>query len=147
MNNLFNTPFEISIRILLLLSAYAQPITVERILITDFISTYGKDFGITENNLNGDNSYRFSEFIARRELVKQAVKKLVLQRLIKPEGSKLGFIYTLTEDGRNLINEFVSSYAEKYVPTAKLAEEYLRDKKETEMLKLINEGAQTFEGE
>ncbi len=147
MNNLFNTPFEISIRVLLLLSAYSQPVTAEHILITDFITTYGKDFGITENNLNGDNSYRFSEFIARRELVQQAVKKLVLQRLIRPKGSKLGFVYALTDEGNNLIQEFVSSYAEKYLPTAKLAAEYLNGKKETEVLKLINERAQTFEGE
>ncbi|EGY1136949.1 hypothetical protein ATS86_000608 [Listeria monocytogenes] len=147
MNNLFNTPFEISIRVLLLLSAYSQPVTAERIMITDFITTYGKDFGITKNNLNGDNSYRFSEFIARRELVQQAVKKLVLQRLIKPNGSKLGFVYALTDEGSHLVQEFVSSYAEKYLPTAELAAEYLNEKNETEVLKLINERAQTFEGE
>lgn len=147
MNNFFNTSFEISIRILLLLSAYSQPISQERILITDFITTYAKDFGISDTNLNGDSSFRFSEFIARRELVQQAVKRLVLQRFIQPTGSNLGFVYTLTDDGKDLIPQFVSVYSAKYLETAKHAVKYLHGKNEINVLKQINERAQKFEGE
>lgn len=146
MNNLFNTPFEISVRVLLLLSTYQQPISFERILVTDFITTYGRDFKISDYNLNGDNVYRFSEFISRRELIKQALKKLVLQQLILPSPSELGFVYALSEDGQQLIPQFVSVYAEKYLEIAAHASEYLSEKKETVLLKEINERSQSQKG-
>lgn len=147
MNNLFNTTFEISIRVLLLLSKYHQPISFERILVTDFITTYGYDFEISDTNLNGDNSYRISEFIARRELIQRAIKKLVLQGLIQPSKDKLGFVYELSDDGKQLIPKFVSVYAEKYIQTANNTVEYLQDKSETELLKEINKRSQPLEGE
>lgn len=147
MNNLFNTTFEISIRVLLLLSKYHQPISFERILVTDFITTYGCDFEISDTNLNGDNSYRFSEFIARRELIQRAIKKLVLQGLIQPSKDNLGFVYELSNDGKQLIPKFVSVYAEKYIQTANNTVEYLQGKSETELLKEINKRSQPLEGE
>lgn len=147
MNSLFNTPFEISVRVLLLLSIYNQPISFKRILVTDFITTYGRDFEISDYNLNGDNSFRFSEFIARRELIQQAIKKLILQGLIQPSQNDLGFIYALSNDGQQMIPKFVSIYAEKYLETAKISAEYLKGKKEATLLKEINERSQSQKGD
>ena len=51
-NSPFNTEFEISLRILLLLSL-ENGISANRISAIDFISTYGKDFNVSKSDLNG----------------------------------------------------------------------------------------------
>ena len=147
MNSLFNTPFELSIRVLLLVYTYNQPISFKRILISDFITTYGKDFGISAMNLNGDNTFRFSEFIARRSLIQQAIKSLVIQELLNPTKNEFGFSYSLTKSGKEIIPQFVSIYAEKYLETAYKTKKFLGNKSETAVLKEINERAQALRGE
>lgn len=147
MNNLFNTPFEISIRVLLTLSIQSEPVSSDRILASDFITTYGQDFDIFTSNLNGDNSYHSSEFIARRSLVNTAIKKLVLQRLIQPSQNEQGFRYSLSDEGTLLIPKFVSIYAEKYLEVAESARLFLQDKTNKEALLLITEHEHLQKGE
>ena len=56
MTNVFNTTFELSLRVLLTLdSSNNSPRTVDIITALDFITVYGKDFGISDENLHGDN--------------------------------------------------------------------------------------------
>ncbi|WP_240113504.1 ABC-three component system middle component 2 [Enterococcus durans] len=147
MNNLFNTPFEVSIRILLTLSIQSIPVSSDRILASDFITTYGHDFDIFPSNLNGDNSYHSSEFIARRALVNAAIKKLVLQRLIQPSQNEQGFMYSLSDEGKLLIPKFVSIYAEKYLEVAERAKHFLKDRTDKEALLLITEQDYLQKGE
>lgn len=90
MNNVFNTPFEVSLRILFTLDIASRKMSVDLIAVSDFITVYGRDFGISDDNLHGDNSYRFGEFGVRRELVKEALKSLVLDALITAESTKEG---------------------------------------------------------
>ena len=68
MPKLFNTPFEVSLRILLILYA-VKPLsmTIDRISAYDLMSVYGQDFGISEQNLHGENQFSFSEFSAKRK--------------------------------------------------------------------------------
>ena len=60
MANIFNTDFEISLRGLLLLDAYDSYLSQDIIRDLDLLATYGKEFGVSETNLHGDNSYSFS---------------------------------------------------------------------------------------
>lgn len=147
MNNVFNTPFEISVRVLLTLSVQNQPISFDLIYISDFLTTYGRDFEITETNLNGDNSYHFSEFVTRRSLTQDAIKKLILQRLVKPSQNKQGFLFELTDSGKAIVPEFISVYAEKYLEAANQTTIFLKGKKEADILKLINTKAKSSKGD
>ena len=52
--NLFNTPFEMELRSLLLLSVLGESqVSIERVVILDFISCYGADFELAAINLHG----------------------------------------------------------------------------------------------
>ncbi len=68
MNNIFNTSFEVSLRILIILNTVQTRLSIDRITALDFIAIYGKDFGVSEYNLHGDNDYRFSEYRLYAEL-------------------------------------------------------------------------------
>ena len=84
MNNIFNTSFEVSLRILIIVNTVQTRLSIDRITDLDFIAIYGKDFGVSEYNLHGDNDYRFSEYTSKREIVSQAIKELVLRGYITP---------------------------------------------------------------
>ncbi|KUK53261.1 MAG: Uncharacterized protein XD78_1342 [Desulfotomaculum sp. 46_296] len=139
MNNVFNTPFEISLRILLMLEiAGGQRKTADMIAAADFIIVYGRDFGISAVNLHGDNNYKFSEFALRRELVKKAVKLLVKNGLINVTSTDIGFSYSINQRGLDYCTRLKNDYADTYRHLAKQARAYVADKSEREILALIN---------
>ena len=77
-NRLFNTPFELSLHVVLLLDVANAGITLDRIAAYDFIAIYCEDFGVADKSLNGENGFAFSELSARRNLTKTAIKNLVV---------------------------------------------------------------------
>ena len=56
MKEVFNTSFEVSLRILIILNIVKIRLSIDRISALDFISIYGKDFGVSKYNLHGNNS-------------------------------------------------------------------------------------------
>ncbi|MDO4650583.1 MAG: hypothetical protein Q4B26_18265, partial [Eubacteriales bacterium] len=79
---IFNSIFEIRLRILLLLSQTKRALYKDEIVNMDFITVYSADFGIGEENLHGENSFKYGEFASRHELVWEALKELVVDGLI-----------------------------------------------------------------
>lgn len=140
MTNVFNTTFELSLRVLLALdSSNNCPKTVDMITAIDFITVYGKDFGISIENLHGDNSYRFCELAVRRDLITGALKSLVLDELVSVQASEKGFTYEINGKGKTLCNEMESTYAKEYREAAVKAQAYISLNKQKDILKLINQ--------
>ena len=88
MTGVFNTSFEVSLRILIILHIAKTRLSVDRITALDFIAIYGRDFGASDFNLHGNNEYRFGEYTAKREIIMQAVKELVLRAYVLPHCNK-----------------------------------------------------------
>jgi hypothetical protein len=140
MTNVFNTTFELSLRVLLTLdSSNNSPKTVDMITALDFITVYGKDFGISEENLHGDNSYRFCELAIRRELITGALKSLVLDGLVSVRASEKGFTYEINSKGKTFCNEMENTYAKEYREAAVKAQAFVSRNKQKDILKLINQ--------
>lgn len=140
MNKLFNTPFEFSLRILIILSEYEDTyISIERISITDFISIYGRTFRISSMNLHGNNPFKFSEFSSRRSHVQLALKHLLADGFVTVRCDENGFTYSITESGLRYTDTFESKYANLLREMVYKARENYEDKPEREILKLINE--------
>ena len=67
MTKLFNTPFEVSMRILLaLLIAPKKQMSLDMITAIDFLTIYSSDFDISDYNLHGENIFSFSEFTKKK---------------------------------------------------------------------------------
>jgi len=143
MNNLiFNTTFEISIRVLLLLSLVKNKgFTLDGIITADFIANYSKEFGLSNNNLHGDNEFSFSELSARRVSVQNAIKDLVLENMIQVSYSKYGFQYSISDRGQTFCNNLTSDYASEYKDYAKKAVTYMDSMNDIEILNLISQKA------
>ena len=120
-SKLLNTPFEMGLRVLLLLnSSPIEFLTSEQILSFDFVSCYGKEFDISSSNLHGDGQYKFSELSLRNELLKEALKWLVLQNYISVD-VHCGFRFGITDLGSDFISSIDDTYSCSYSETAELA--------------------------
>ncbi len=139
MNNLFNTPFENSLRILILLSFIKNPLTVDKITAWDFIAVNGKSFGLTHIDLHGENSFTICEYTARRVQITVAVKELVLRGLITVEEMYNGFCYKINVLGEKIVEQFQTNYAEDYAVAIQKTAPFCLDKDERQLIKYIND--------
>lgn len=101
-DRLFNTPFDLSLHIVMLLDTVNDGFTIDRITSYDFIAIYAQDFGFMGESLNGENGFAFSELAARRGIMKSALIDLVLDGLVYADDGKKGVAYTLSDKGRTL---------------------------------------------
>lgn len=139
MSNIFNSPFEVSLRILLILNeCEGLSLTADKITAADFISVYGASFGISDTNLHGNNIFKFSEFATKRFLIKQAIKILIIQGHIVVEFNKNGFTYTITNTGINYCNSLESDYANIFREIVHKSRVYILENSETDLLDMIH---------
>ena len=137
-NRLFNTPFEISLHVVLLLDVVNAAITHDRITVYDFIAVYCEDFGIADRSLNGENGFAFSELSARRNLTKAAIKDLVVDGLVVAVDGEGGILYSISENGRKMSEGFQSEYASRYKELIRLVVERYKDSSDVQLLNAIN---------
>ena len=137
-NRLFNTIFENSLRILLLLAEFDCGKSLDMIHAIDFMISYGASFGFSDVDLNGDNQYKFSEYAARRENVKKALNELVLYGLVLPLNSINGILYVITDTGLKYSASLESEYAEEYRNTAKKIVSVVSYETECNIIERIN---------
>ena len=136
MINIFNSIFENSLRIILLLSNSPYEIRQERIVYLDFITCYSHDFGFSEN-INGNNSLKKAEITLRRSKLKKALHELVIDGFVRPIDKEEGNFFEITSDGKNFAEQLSSSYANKYRKISKSVIERFSNKTEKNLLDLI----------
>lgn len=139
MYSVFNSSFEISLRILILMDEAGTAQSLGSLYLADFIATYGRVFGITEASINGENQFMYSEFASRRELVREALKELVLAGHVHPLRSNKGFFYKINEHGRELSKSLDSQYAKEYRLAAEAALIYTANRTQNSITDEINE--------
>ena len=136
-DSIFNTTFETSLRVVLLLSEKAF-ISSEQILAVDFIATFAKYFEISDFNLNGNGRVQLRGFSARRGLVQSAIKGLVLKGFVKPVLDDNQFMYSLTDYGLAFATKLDAQYAKEYRNIIKKILQQWPGLKESELNYVIN---------
>ncbi len=138
-NKLFNTTFENSLRVLILLEAFKDEQNLDMIYATDFMVTYAASFGIDGSDLNGENQFKFSEFASRREIVSNALKQLVLDGLVIPKNTQDGILYRITDEGKRFSQSLNSDYSKEYRATAQKVIKSIAPKTERQIIDYINQ--------
>lgn len=95
------------------------PANVDRLAALDFICIYGKKCKVLDKNLHGDNEFGFAEFANKREKITEAIKLSVRNDFIKVEHTDQGFLYSINDRGREVVQNIQSSYARAYTVGAK----------------------------
>ena len=139
--SVFNSTFELELRILLLMSAAKKKaFSVERIISLDFIVCYAGIFQLPYLNPQGDNEYMFSELASRRERIQEAVKSLVVQGLLEV-GLDNGYVFSITDTGSKYIKKLKSEYAVQYKTIAADAIKRFKDYSDLQLDRMINDSA------
>lgn len=138
MPRVFNSTFENALRIVLLLDAFGTPQNTDMLYATDFMVVYGKTFGIANEDLNGDNQYKFSEFVSRRCMVQKALKELVLDGFVIPSEVSSGIVYQVSPSGKKYCESLDSDYAKEYKMVAKKVVQTVNSKSERFIIAQIN---------
>ena len=139
--SIFNSTFEMELRILLLMSAAKKKaFSVERIVSLDFIVCYAGYFQLPYLNPQGENEYMFSELAGRRERIQEAVKSLVIQGLLEV-GLDNGYVFSITETGSKYIRKLKSEYAVQYKTIAADAIKRFKDYSDLQLDRMINDSA------
>lgn len=142
MNELFNTPFETGLRAMLILySTTSRGMTIDRIVAYDFMTIYGGDLGVVENNLHGINHFSFSEFSSKRAICYDGVKSFVLEGLIAVIQNKRGFLYSLSPAGKKYIEELKSNYKTQYLEILNNVQAKFDKVSDTDLINEINNTA------
>jgi hypothetical protein len=141
MDKVFNSAFETSLRIMLLLSVCGNEITVDRIAEYDLLTVYSKYFDLSEQLLNGDNDFGFSEYAARRKSIQITLKDMVLDGTVKVLRSRDGFRYAVTEAGFNASKKMQSEYAVTYKKLAKVTVQRFKSRTDSEIMDVINKAS------
>lgn len=137
-NKLFNTPFELSLHVVLLLNVVNEGLTLDRIAAYDFIAIYSEDFGVADKSLNGENGFAFSELSARRNLTKTAIKDLVLDGLVIASDNDTGILYSISELGRKMSESLQSEYSARYKELMRLVVDNYKDISDVQLFDEIN---------
>lgn len=127
-DRVFNTAFETSLRILLLLDASDSDLDEQTIRTADFIATYGKEFNLSSDSPNGDNPYMYCELAARKSLINEAIRILVTDGFVQPSATGSGFLYRTTFHGHHYAVSLKSDYAKEYQQAASSALELIEGK-------------------
>lgn len=98
----------------MLLFVCGQPVNIDRMVSYDFIATYGKYFGVDEENLHGDSEYSFGELSARRMIMMGSIRYLVTHDLIRAVDTDKGFVYDITESGAAVAQKMTTDYSVRY---------------------------------
>ncbi len=139
--SVFNSTFEMELRILLLMSAAKKKsFSVERIVSMDFIVCYAGVFQLPYLNPQGDNQYMFSELASRRERIQEAVKSLVLQGLLDV-GLDKGYVFSVTDAGSKYVRKLKNEYAVQYKTIATDAIKRFKDYSDLQLDRMINDSA------
>lgn len=135
---IFNSTFENELRLIILLDVFKEPKTEDMLYSIDFIAQYSAEFNMTNNNLHGENAFMFSEFATRKEIIRLALKDMVLEGYVKPLNGQSGITYILTGDGKAFASELNSEYASDYRQLVELTIEKFGSKSERQIIAEIH---------
>lgn len=135
-NSLFNSPFEMSLRILILLEVYGKDCLEDRIWAYDFMACYSSEFSVKDVNLHGNSTLKFAEIVSRKQLVGAALKELVVKGLVSVSVGQ-SFSYNISEAGQQCVRKLVSPYATEYRSIIGIIHNKYAEVTDTDLIQMI----------
>ena len=120
-NLIFNSDFELSLRILLVLyNQVNTSLNINEIISYDILTIYGNNYDLAEENLNGNNPYSYLEYLNRQMDCEKIIKKIILKGYVKLNYSNKGYTYSITKKGEDFVESLDSQYAYEYLEINKI---------------------------
>jgi hypothetical protein len=109
-NSLFNSPFELGIRMVYLLSALRPyGADLQKLVLLDYATVYSKDLG-GPASLHTPVPYRGGELLSRRELIEQGIYLMSTRGLIDVQMGADGVTYVAGAAALTMVGSLTSNY-------------------------------------
>ncbi len=109
-SEVFNTPFELGIRMVYLLhSLHPRRADLQRLIYLDYASIYSGDVG-GPKSLHTPVPLRGVEYASRREVIEQGLYLMAIRAFVDVSPSDSGIMYSLGENGTALIELLGGEY-------------------------------------
>lgn len=136
---LFNSDAEFALRVLSVLEIIESPMSLEKILIVDFISCYPSAFGVDGENVVGTNSFLLGELPLRRHKVSDALRMLLFKGLVEVELNPVrGYLYSISNSGQEFDLDFDNDYMEMYRVNVYAVIGKFGNKSDGELMEILN---------
>jgi len=117
--NLFNTPLECGLRLLVLLSkSHPTGCDVDRLLVYDYLLVHSGDVQDGPNSLHPPSPLRAGELLVRRSLLEKGLRLLMCKSLAERRYVGSGIEYCATDLAQPFLSYFESPYFERASATA-----------------------------
>jgi hypothetical protein len=110
-DRLFNTPLEIGLRCLIILSESKAPCDLHRLKIYDYFLLHSEDVESGPDSLHPPSPFRTSELLVRHSLIENGVRLLMAKGLVSPVFGEQGIRYQATDLASPFLSYFDSKYA------------------------------------
>lgn len=118
--SIYNTSYEVGVRVLILLNFTSGPIDLQRIIYYDYLMLHYGDIDEDYESVHPANPFHTTELYIRRELIQSALDLICKKGLTNIIFSNDGFLYEISFLGRNFIKCFESDYFAKLIKYAQL---------------------------
>ena len=110
MNEVFNTPFELGVRMVYLLMAlYPRKVDLQRLIYFDYAAIYSSDLG-GPDSLHTPVPLRGGEYASRRAVIEEGLYLMASRSLVNVDAGSSGISYSLGENGPALVGLIGGEY-------------------------------------
>ncbi|MDQ6481829.1 ABC-three component system middle component 2 [Dyadobacter sp. LHD-138] len=143
---LFNTPLEIGLRLLVLLSQSQTQMDSEKLMYLDFLCLNTFDIGGPES-LHAPIPNRGVQVFAKKELIQRGLAVMLSKELIAIIPTEKGFLYYATDAGRYFLQYFQTPYYSKLVEKSSWVVSLFDEESTQEIKKYIDDNLSKWGGE
>jgi len=116
-SEIFNTPFELGVRMVYLLHAlHPRKADLQRLMYLDYAAIYSEDVG-GPKSLHTPVPLRGVEYASRRQVIEDGLYLMIIRSFVDIVLSDTGILYGLGESGSSLVDlvggEYTSALAER----------------------------------
>jgi hypothetical protein len=145
---LFNSPVELGLRCLFVLSKFQdEMLSIDKLIYLDYFLIHAGDVSKDQKSIHPKYPFRSTEIVVKREILANALKLLISKELVRISFTSNGIQYSLTEIGKKALEYFESNYEKRISEVSDWLYETYKNFSENQLSELINNNIQKWGGE
>lgn len=110
---LFNSPLEVGLRTLIVLTEVGQSCDLQRLTIYDYLLLHSGDLKDGPESLHPPSPFRTGELLVKRVIIEKGLSLLCTKGLVGRSFDETGIKYSATEVAKPFLDYFDSNYAKR----------------------------------
>lgn len=144
---IFNTPEEVGLRILFVLSICNKRMSSQRIMYYDYFILHLNDIDNMYDSLHPDNPNHSSEIAVKRDIINIGLKLMISKGLLDIKYTKTGIFYRKTSITDSFLEMFENGYVEKLKQNINIVNERFNNFSDSQIYRYIDKNIGSWSGE